>query len=119
MNCPQCGMGTMNWQKIANIAKMLWQKISSNPIFVVASSAFVGSVVSTLQDELAMGHIDWTRAGINKLTGYAVTAAIASIVHLYRNPPNPKVLAITPPATEVHEAPAVIEPASPKDVVAK
>jgi hypothetical protein len=104
----------MNW------IKLFWQRIRSNPIFVVASSAFVGSVVSTVQDELAMGKIDWTRAGLNKLTGYAVTAAVAAIVHLYREKPGPaQMLVTTPPSTEVHEAAATITPTSPADVAAK
>jgi hypothetical protein len=103
-----------------NFLKLLWANVGSNPIFVVASSAFVGSVVSTLQDELAMGHIDWTRGGLNKLTGYAITAAVAAIVHLYRPKPGiPQMLVTTPPSSEVHEAPAKIQPVSPADVAAK
>ena len=51
------------------------------------SSAAVGAIVSSLQDELASGHIDWTRAGWNKLMGYAFTAAIAAVIHLYRTAP--------------------------------
>jgi hypothetical protein len=70
--------------------QQFWLSVRSNPIFVTASSAFVGAVVSMLQDELASGKIDWTRGGLNKLTGYAVTAAVAAIVHLYRpTPPQP------------------------------
>ena len=64
-----------------------WNSVKSNPVFVAVSSAVVGAVVSGIQDELASGHIDWTRGGLNKLTGYAVTAGIASLVHLYRTPP--------------------------------
>jgi hypothetical protein len=71
----------------ANFVKQLWQSVRSNPLFVAASSAAVGAVVSSLQDELASGHIDWTRAGWNKLMGYAFTAAIAAVVHLYRTAP--------------------------------
>ena len=67
--------------------KQLWATVRSNPIFVTVSSAAAGAVVSGIQDELASGHIDWTRAGLNKLTGYAVTAAIAALVHLYRPTP--------------------------------
>ncbi len=74
--------------------KQLWATVRSNPVFVTVSSAFVGALVSGLQDELASGKIDWTRGGLNKLTGYAVTAAIAALVHLYRPspgaPPNQK-----------------------------
>ena len=77
--------------------KQLWATLKSNPIFVAAYSAFVGALVSAAQDELASGKIDWTRAGINKLTGYAVTAAIAAVAHLYR----------TPPATPPKENPSV------------
>ena len=36
---------------------------------------------------MASGHIDWTRGGLNKLTGLATTAAIAAVIHLYV--PNP------------------------------
>jgi hypothetical protein len=67
--------------------KQLWASIKSSPIFVTTSSAAVGAVVSAVQDELASGKIDWTRAGLNKLTGYALTAAIAALVHLYRPAP--------------------------------
>jgi len=70
-----------------NIIKQLWASVRSNPIFVTGSSAFVGAAVSMLQDELASGKIDWTRGGLNKLTGYALTAAIAAIIHLYRPAP--------------------------------
>lgn len=70
-----------------NFIKQLWLSVRSNPVFVAVSSAAVGAVVSGIQDEMASGKIDWTRAGINKLTGYAVTAAIAALVHLYRPQP--------------------------------
>jgi len=74
--------------------KQLWASLRSNPVFVSVSSAVVGAVVSALQDELAAGKIDWSRGGLNKLAGYALTAAIASLVHLYRpapgSNPNPK-----------------------------
>jgi hypothetical protein len=73
----------MNW----SFFKQLWQTMRSNPVFVTVSSAATGAVVSALQDEMASGKIDWTRAGINKLVGYAVTAAIAALVHLYRPAP--------------------------------
>jgi hypothetical protein len=75
-----------------NFIKQLWASFRSNPFFVAASSAAAGAVASFVQDELASGHIDWTRGGINKLTGLAVTAAIAAVVHLYRTAPgaNPK-----------------------------
>ena len=65
----------------------VWGKVRSNPFFVAASSAFVGALVSGIQDELASGKIDFTRAGWNKLMGYAFTAAIAALVHLYRPTP--------------------------------
>jgi hypothetical protein len=64
-----------------------WNSVKSNPVFVAVSSAAVGAIVSGIQDELASGRIDWTRGGINKLTGYAVTAGIAALVHLYRPAP--------------------------------
>ena len=75
-----------------NFLKQLWASVRSNPYFVAASSAAAGAVTSIVQDELASGKIDWTRGGINKLTGLAVTAAIAAVVHLYRASPgcNPK-----------------------------
>ena len=75
-----------------NSLKQIWASIRSNPMFVTFSSAAVGAVVSMLQDELASGKIDWTRGGLNKLTGYAVTAGLAAVIHLYRTPPglNPK-----------------------------
>jgi len=75
-----------------NFLKQLWASVRSNPFFVAASSAAAGAVASVVQDELASGHIDWSRGGINKLTGLAVTAALAAVVHLYRATPgsNPK-----------------------------
>lgn len=75
----------MNW-------KAIWLAAKSNPVFVAAYSAAAGAIVSALQDELASGKIDWTRGGLNKLMGYAFTAAIAAVLHLYRATPgtNPK-----------------------------
>ena len=75
-----------------NFLKQIWQRIRSNPYFVAASSAAAGAVVSMVQDELASGKIDWTRGGLNKLTGCALSAAATAIVHLYRPAPgsNPK-----------------------------
>ena len=73
--------------RIIQLSVQLWKSLRSNPVFVTVSSAAVGAIVSGLQDELASGKIDWTRTGINKLTGYALTAAVASIVHLYRPSP--------------------------------
>ncbi len=70
-----------------NFLKQVWLSVRSNPVFVTVSSAMTGAVVSAIQDELASGHIDWTRSGINKLTGYAVTAGIAALVHVYRPAP--------------------------------
>ena len=70
-----------------NVLRQWWLTLRSNQVFVFVSSAAVGAVVSELQDELASGHIDWTRAGLNKLTGYALTAGIAAWVHLYRPAP--------------------------------
>ncbi len=99
-----------------NFIKSLWLSIKSNPIFVAASSAFVGAAVSAIQDELASGKIDWTRAGLNKLFGYAITAGIASLVHLYRPQPNPTVPAVIPPSTQVVEVPAKLEPVDPKAI---
>lgn len=71
----------------ADLLVSLWRSVRSNPYFVAISSAVVGALVSAIQDEMASGHIDWTRGGLNKLTGYAVTAALAAIIHLYRTPP--------------------------------
>ena len=70
----------------------LWATLRSNPVFVTAYSAAAGAAVSALQDEMASGHIDWTRGGLNKLAGYAVTAAVAAVMHLYAPAPgtNPK-----------------------------
>ena len=65
----------------------IWKSVRSSPVFVTVSSAAAGAFVSGLQDELASGHIDWTRAGWNKLMGYALTAAVAALVHLYRPAP--------------------------------
>ena len=59
--------------RIIQLSVQLWKSLRSNPVFVTVSSAAVGAIVSGLQDELASGKIDWTRAGINKLTGYALT----------------------------------------------
>lgn len=70
-----------------NFLKQIWLSVRSNPVFVTVSSAMTGAVVSAIQDELASGHIDWTRAGINKLTGYAVTAGVAALIHVYRPAP--------------------------------
>lgn len=81
----------MNW------LKSVWLAVRSNPVFVAASSGAVGAVVSMVQDELASGHIDWTRGGLNKLCGLATTAAIAAVVHLYR--PKPAPTAAIPPTT--------------------
>lgn len=97
----------MNW------LKKLWGSLKSNPVFVTVSSAATGAVVSGIQDELASGHIDWTRGGVNKLTGYAVTAAVAALVHLYRPAPDPTVAATIPPSTTVVDVPAQLEPIDP------
>ena len=66
---------------------VLWKTLRSNPVFVAFYSAATGAAVSVLQDELASGKIDWTRGGLNKLMGYAVTAGIAAVIHLYTPPP--------------------------------
>ena len=96
--------------------KALWLKIRSNPIFVVASTAFVGAIVSMLQDELASGKIDWTRGGLNKLMGYAFSTAVAALVHLYRMPPNPTVAARIPPSPQVEQVAAKLTPVDPAAV---
>ncbi len=93
-----------------------WNSLKSNPVFVAVSSATVGAVVSGVQDELASGKIDFTRSGWNKLAGYALTAAIAALVHLYRPSPTPQVLATIPPSNAVVEVPAKLEPLNPAAV---
>lgn len=70
-----------------NFLKQLWITVRSNPYFVAGYSAFIGAAVSVLQDEMASGKIDWTRSGLNKLFGYAITATIFAVVHLYRPQP--------------------------------
>jgi hypothetical protein len=97
-----------------NKLKLIWDSVRSNPVFVTVSSAAVGAVVSGVQDEMASGRIDWSRGGINKLTGYALTAAIAALVHLYRPSPNPTVPATIPPSKTVVDVPAQLEPVDPK-----
>jgi hypothetical protein len=81
----------ISWKEAMNefvqFLKNIWKSVRSNPFFVAGSSAAGGAITSCLQDELASGHIDWTRGGLNKLTGLAVTVAVAGIVHLYRTPP--------------------------------
>ena len=79
-----------------NFLKQIWLSVHNNPIFVLFYSTAAGAAASMIQDELASGHIDWTRAGLNKLMGYAFTAGIAAVVHLYvptpgsnPNPPKP------------------------------
>jgi hypothetical protein len=99
-----------------NKLKILWDSIRSNPVFVTVSSAAAGAIVSGIQDEMASGKIDWSRGGINKLTGYAVTAAIAALVHLYRPQPTPTVVATIPPSTAIVDVPAKLEPIDPKAV---
>ena len=101
---------------LVNYLLKLWNSVKSNPIFVTVSSATTGAVVSFIQDEMASGKIDFTRGGINKLTGYAVTAAIAALIHLYRPSPNPQVLATIPPSTTVQEVPAKLIPENPAAV---
>lgn len=79
--------------------KSAWLAVRSNPVFVAASSAAAGAVASMVQDELASGHIDWTRGGLNKLCGLAFTAALAAVVHLYRpKPAAPQPSPSAPPA---------------------
>jgi len=73
----------------------LWSKVKSNPVFVAVSSAAVGAVVSGLQDEMASGKVDFTRSGWNKLMGYAFTAAIAALAHLYRPAPTQPAASVT------------------------
>jgi len=77
----------MQMNSFLQFAKQVWLSLRSNPFFVAASSAAVGTIVSAVQDELASGKIDWSRGGVNKLVGYALTAAIAAAVHLYRPAP--------------------------------
>ena len=96
--------------------KQIWNAVKSNPVFVVASTAFVGAIVSMIQDEMASGKVDWTRSGLNKLMGYAFGMAVAAVVHLYRPAPNPTVPASFPPNPQVVQVPAQLEPISPKAV---
>jgi hypothetical protein len=76
--------------KFVIFLRQLWLTVRSNPIFATVSSAMAGAIVSAVQDEMASGKIDWTRGGINKLCGYAVTAGIAALIHLYRPKPQEK-----------------------------
>jgi hypothetical protein len=72
--------------------KQLWLSLRSNVYFVAFYSTASGAAISMLQDEMASGKIDWSRAGLNKLCGCAVIAGAYAVIHLYRPAPgaNPK-----------------------------
>jgi len=72
-----------------NVAN-LWNSVKSNPYFVAGYSAFLGAVASEIQDEITAGHLDFTRAGVHKMVGYALSVAVAAVVHLYQSKPTPK-----------------------------
>lgn len=70
-----------------NFARQLWLSVRSNPYVVTAYSAAAGAVVSYLQGALATGQFSFASINWQQLATLAGTAALASLIHLYRPAP--------------------------------
>jgi hypothetical protein len=67
--------------------KQLWLSVRGNPYFVTFEGGASGVILSTLQDELQQGHLDFSHAGLAKLGMATLLGGITAVRLLYRPAP--------------------------------
>jgi hypothetical protein len=70
-----------------NFLRQLWLSIRSNPVFVAAEGGATGAVINYASEQLVTGHMDFSKAGWEKMAGLAVTGAVTAVRLLYRPSP--------------------------------
>jgi hypothetical protein len=75
-------------------AQGAWLRLRSKPGFVAAYSAALGAIGDGLYQQIGLGYVDFTVAGVRKLFFAGLGAAIVALMHLYR--PTPQDAAAAP-----------------------
>lgn len=70
-----------------NFLVQLWKSIRSNASFVAVEGGASGAALNYLYDALSTGHLDFTKAGFQKLAIAAVTGGVTALRLLYRPAP--------------------------------
>jgi hypothetical protein len=96
-----------------NKIKKIWDSIRSNVYWVSFEGAFSGALVNYLYDAATAGHLDFSKAGLEKAAAFAFTAGITAVRLLYRPQPVPTVVATVPPSTAIVDVPAKLTPLDP------
>ena len=65
----------------------IWQKLRSNPTFVVISRLFFGAVGDTIFEEIQSGKLDLSKAGLHRILVSAAGTAFVAWWHLYQPAP--------------------------------
>jgi hypothetical protein len=97
-----------------NKLKLFWDSIRSNPYFVAFEGGATGALGNYLYDAATTQHLDFSRAGFQKLAACAITGGITAVRLLYRPQPVPTVVATIPPSKQIEDVPASLEPLDPK-----
>ena len=98
-----------------NAFKRFWDSIRSNKYFVAFEGGASGALMNYAYDGLTAGHLDFSRAGLQKMTAFALTGGITAVRLLYRPQPQATVVASVPPSGELKDVPANLTPLDPKD----
>lgn len=88
--------------------KKFWISIRSNPYFVAFEGGATGALGDFIADALSSGHLDFSRAGLQKLAVFALTGGLTAVRLLVRP---------VPPSTK--DVPAIVEPVDPKTISVK
>jgi hypothetical protein len=102
-----------------NKLKAFWDSIRSNKYFVAFEGGASGVLLNYVYDFGTTGHLDFSKAGLQKLAVAVVTGGITAVRLLYRPQPTPTIVATIPPSTELEDVPATLKPADPKAIPAQ
>lgn len=64
-----------------------WKAVRSNPYFVAFEGGATGAIGSWIDDGLRQGHLDFSHAGLAKLTSAVLVGGVTAIRLLYRPAP--------------------------------
>lgn len=102
-----------------NTLTRFWNSIRSNVYFVAFEGGASGALCNYVYDALSSGHLDFSRAGLQKMALCAATGGITALRLLVRPVPNPTIPATVPPSSKIEDVPAKLEPLDPKAVPAE
>jgi hypothetical protein len=70
-----------------NFLKQLWLSVRSNPAFVAFEGGASGALLSSLDDALRTGQMDFSSGGLRKMAIVAIAGGVTAVRLLYRPGP--------------------------------